>query len=111
MDAELESSIVDASPVDNIKPPPIVEKNSLDGKLASVWNGMKCGDLVTGKKIITVNADDTLVACCKILASHGISSAPVLDGDRMCGLFDYRDLGAVIIKAFSQHSEEKKNKK
>jgi CBS domain-containing protein len=43
----------------------------------NLWTDVKCGDLVKGQKVFTVDSEATVEEAAEVLVKNGISSAPV----------------------------------
>ncbi len=53
---------------------------------------MKIFDMIKDRIVHCVKVDDTVQHAAEIMAQHNIGSVPVLDGDRIVGIFTERDL-------------------
>jgi len=83
-----------------------------DEKLEELWTSIKCKDLTAKQKVITIKAKSSVLSAAEVLARNRVSSAPVVseEDEVICGMFDFRDLGATLIKAFSQELSEEDKK-
>eukprot|EP00457_Paulinella_chromatophora_P005971 gb/GEZN01005989.1/.p1 GENE.gb/GEZN01005989.1/~~gb/GEZN01005989.1/.p1 ORF type:complete len:372 (+),score=43.26 gb/GEZN01005989.1/:72-1118(+) len=81
-----------------------------DGKLEALWTGITCGELALEKKLklITIPHNATVSDACLVLAQNGISSAPIYDNDEgvVVGMFDFRDLGACLVRVTEKLTPE-----
>lgn len=91
-------------------------QSTSDAKLTQLWNSITCGELASQKEkaLVSIPHNASVTRACEILASNGISSAPIIDKSgvrpRVAGVFDFRDLGACIVKVVSKMAEDAKQK-
>jgi len=104
MSVDLESEI-------NLRPSKRAKTTEKDEKLDSLWSAVKCKDLVKKQTIHVIDAKSNVINACETLAKHCISSAPVWSNEDgvLCGMFDFRDLGAQLIKAFDNNDSKNKS--
>lgn len=50
------------------------------------------GDLVDGREVVTVGADDDLSEVVRTMKDHAVRRLPVIDGDRVVGIISQADL-------------------
>lgn len=62
--------------------------------------------LKPSNRLITVNSTQQIVEACAVLASNGISAAPVWDAQDHCfkGVLDYRDVSELLLRSFSRRT-------
>jgi CBS domain-containing protein len=77
-------------------------------------NSVQCGDFINnahGSKAVSIPVTADVFAAAQILAGAAVTSAPVIDEEtgRLCGMFDYDDLAALVLAAFQKDSLSKVN--
>jgi CBS domain-containing protein len=50
------------------------------------------GDLVDGREVVTIGADDDLSEVVRTMKGHAVRRLPVVDGDRVVGIISQADL-------------------
>jgi CBS domain-containing protein len=50
------------------------------------------GDLVDGREVVTIGADDDLSEVMRTMKDHAVRRLPVIDGDRVVGIISQADL-------------------
>ncbi len=58
---------------------------------------MKLNEMIKNRMVHCVNVADSVQHAAEIMAQHNIGSVPVLDGDRIVGIFTERDLLTRVI--------------
>lgn len=50
------------------------------------------GDLLDGREVVTIGADDDLTLAVRTMKEHAVRRLPVIDGDRVVGIISQADL-------------------
>jgi CBS domain-containing protein len=59
----------------------------------------KVGSLVTAQDLATVSPAATVAEAARIMSARGVGAVPVVDGDRLVGIFTERDVMARVVAA------------
>jgi CBS domain-containing protein len=65
----------------------------------------KVGSLVTGQDLATVSPAATVAEAARIMSARGVGAVPVVDGNRVAGIFTERDVMARVVAADLAASE------
>ena len=55
----------------------------------------KAGDLVDGREVVTIGADDSIDEAIDTMKQHAVRRLPVIDGDRVVGMVSQADIAKV----------------
>lgn len=56
-------------------------------------------DLIAGRQTIVVDPSATVAAAARLMTEHQIGAVPVVDGDRLVGIFTERDIMSRVVAA------------
>lgn len=54
------------------------------------------GDLLTGREVVTIGADDPLSLAIETMKDHAVRRLPVIDGDQVIGMVSQADLAVNV---------------
>lgn len=55
--------------------------------------------IVEGREVITIDSRSSVLDAARVMASHQIGAVPVVDGDRLAGIFTERDVLVRVVAA------------
>eukprot|EP00123_Amoebidium_parasiticum_P012139 comp21149_c0_seq1/m.28618 comp21149_c0_seq1/g.28618 ORF comp21149_c0_seq1/g.28618 comp21149_c0_seq1/m.28618 type:complete len:316 (-) comp21149_c0_seq1:646-1593(-) len=78
--------------------------------LKGVWDKVKCGELVAGQKIVSIDSEASVEDACEVLSKNKILSAPIWSEkyQSYIGLFDVADMIAFLLTVFQNATADRK---